>query len=86
MAKQIYSGWKREKEEHKLPNVYVFFYTEYNNSVKCLGHDLEPGYYFWRGDHFAHYLHPCDCFPGCMPDSEPWGPYGTEQEAIKAAQ
>lgn len=21
------------------------------------------------------------CFPGCLPDSEPWGPYGDEKEA-----
>ena len=26
------------------------------------------------------------CFPGCLPDSEPNGPYATEQEAIDAAQ
>ena len=74
MTKQIYSDPKREKEEHALPNVEVFFYTDYNHDVRCLGYDLEPGYYYW------------DCFPGCMPDSEPWGPYETEQKAIEAAQ
>ena len=26
------------------------------------------------------------CFPGCLPDSEPNGPYATEDEAIAAAQ
>jgi len=26
------------------------------------------------------------CFPGCLPDSEPIGPYATRQEAIAAAQ
>ena len=25
------------------------------------------------------------CFPGCLPDSEPFGPYATEEEAVKAA-
>jgi endogenous inhibitor of DNA gyrase (YacG/DUF329 family) len=26
------------------------------------------------------------CFPGCLPDSEPMGPYATEAEAVAAAQ
>jgi hypothetical protein len=26
------------------------------------------------------------CFPGCMPDSEPMGPYPTRDEALKAAR
>ena len=26
------------------------------------------------------------CFPGCLPDGEPTGPYATEAEAIEAAQ
>ncbi len=26
------------------------------------------------------------CFPGCLPDSEPNGPYATEAEALAAAQ
>lgn len=26
------------------------------------------------------------CFPGCLPDSEPAGPYDTEQAAIDASQ
>lgn len=35
---------------------------------------LIPGWY-WQA-----------CFPGCLPDSEPWGPFGTEQQAIDDAQ
>ncbi len=26
------------------------------------------------------------CFPGCLPDSEPFGPYATRQEAIEASK
>ena len=26
------------------------------------------------------------CFPGCLPDSDPMGPFETEQEAIDDAQ
>jgi hypothetical protein len=33
-----------------------------------------PGWYWWA------------CFPGCMPDGEPSGPFATEAEAIADAQ
>lgn len=33
-----------------------------------------PGWYWWA------------CFPGCLPDSDPFGPFATEQEAIDNAQ
>jgi hypothetical protein len=37
-------------------------------------HDLsDPGFYWWA------------CFPGCLPDGEPSGPYQTEEEAIEDA-
>ena len=26
------------------------------------------------------------CFPGCLPESEPHGPYASEQDAIEAMQ
>ena len=32
------------------------------------------GWYWWP------------CFPGCLPDGEPVGPFETEQEAIEDAQ
>ncbi len=33
-----------------------------------------PGFYWWP------------CFPGCMPESDPHGPFPTEQDAIEDAQ
>ena len=38
------------------------------------GCPMEPGWYWWA------------CFPGCLPDSEPNGPFKTEAEAISDAQ
>jgi hypothetical protein len=32
------------------------------------------GWYWWS------------CFPGCLPDSSPNGPFATEEEAINSAQ
>jgi hypothetical protein len=34
----------------------------------------EPGWYYWS------------CFPGCLPDSEPMGPFASEQDALDDAQ
>ena len=48
----------------------VFHSSEY-------GHDQEgysTGWYWWA------------CFPGCHPDSEPFGPYASEEEARSAAK
>lgn len=36
--------------------------------------DLEPGWYFWF------------CLPGCLPDSEPYGPFPGKEEAIQEAR
>lgn len=35
---------------------------------------ITGGWYYWY------------CFPGCLPDSEPMGPYATAKEAKEAAQ
>lgn len=37
------------------------------------GHVLPAGWYWWA------------CFPGCMPDGDPSGPFETEEEAIEDA-
>ena len=87
---QVYSDPTRESDPHALPDVEVFYVSQ----AVCLDdrhdepcpqpcsecdHDCEPermeiGYYWWS------------CFPGCSPDSEPFGPYDTEAEAVDAAQ
>lgn len=35
---------------------------------------ITGGYFYWY------------CFPGCLPDSDPIGPYATRKEALAAAQ
>tara|TARA_R110002020_G_scaffold417080_2_gene626258 strand:+ start:1415 stop:1663 length:249 start_codon:yes stop_codon:yes gene_type:complete len=82
MIRQVYS-------DPEMPSVEVFYYTDDSaffyhyhgeNPGEYKEAALKPGYYFWY------------CFPGCLPDSEPWectgipwGPYETEQEAIADA-
>lgn len=40
----------------------------------CSAFLLTPGYYYWY------------CFPGCLPDSDPVGPFGSYEEALEDAQ
>jgi hypothetical protein len=42
--------------------------------VPADAHALEPGWYWWA------------CFPGCLPDGDPVGPFGNEEAAIGDAQ
>lgn len=70
---QAYSNPARENDAYSLPDVEVF----YNDGVELTNEDGNPlpsGWYWWS------------CFPGCMPDSEPNGPYDTEAEALEDAQ
>ncbi len=71
---QFYSDPSRETDTYALPDCEVFYVKA---GELTWGHFQEPceaGWYFWF------------CFPGCMPDSDPSGPYKTEAEAIKAAR
>ena len=78
---RIYSDTSRESETWSLPDVEVFRVSPMEAAYNAANDDhaddytiTEPGYYFWF------------CFPGCMPDSSPFGPYATEAEAIEAAK
>ncbi len=99
---QTYSDPSREHEPHALPDVEVFrgyehecrdcgtsvplfpdYYGNlYPDQAECpeCGHkgvhcnDTKVKWYWWS------------CFPGCLPDGEPNGPFATEAEAIADAQ
>ena len=79
---QAYSDPKRESDPHALPDVEVFEVEPGGWSPsECVGdydtddqRELEPGYYYRF------------CFPGCLPDSDPIGPFDTEEEALADAQ
>ena len=78
---QIYSDPARENDPYALPDVEVFE-VDYNlNGEKLSEYDQHKrpgseviGWYWWS------------CFPGCLPDGEPNGPFTTEAEAIADAQ
>lgn len=71
---QHYSDPARESDPHALPNVEVFYYDDGATDTYALDHGHEPGWYWWP------------CFPGCLPDGEPSGPFATEAEALADAQ
>lgn len=67
---QHYSDPSRENDPYALPDVEVF--KVYKDDLDFP--ELEKGWYWWA------------CFSGCLPDSEPNGPFETEAEAIADAQ
>ena len=83
---RVYSDPARENQPYALPNVEVFYVNEFAAaySVSQNGNgsndDLDyivadrAGWYWWS------------CFPGCLPDGEPSGPFDTEQEAVNDTQ
>ena len=78
---QVYSDPARESDPYALPDVEVFAVSqlEANYNLANLDHAdeytlTEAGWYWWS------------CFPGCLPDGEPVGPFETEAEALTDAQ
>jgi len=70
---QIYTDKSRETEETALPNAEVFYAQEGELEAED-GEKLAAGWYWWA------------CFPGCVPDGTPNGPFDTEEEATADAQ
>lgn len=75
---QAYSNPKRASDPYSLPDVEVFYHDGSRSRTRVLAHNADeqhdPGWYYWY------------CFPGCLPDSEPMGPFATEAEALADAQ
>lgn len=80
-----YSDPEREEETYALPDIEVFYVDDLgrvDGEPFVLPHGpgdeaeglAEEGYYYWY------------CFPGCMPDSEPIGPFLSVEDAIKDAR
>jgi hypothetical protein len=71
---QHYSDSRRESEPTALPDIEVFWigHSELKDYADC--GVVYAGYYWWS------------CFPGCLPDGDPMGPFGTEAEALADAR
>lgn len=83
---QFYLDPERKAIPYALPNAETFYIDHQghcDNKPFELPHDLpgdtgyslaSEGWYWWL------------CFPGCLPDSDPFGPFPTEAKAIANAQ
>jgi hypothetical protein len=72
---QAYSDPSRADDPYALPDVEVFYADE--GELGTVNDDTEQsaaGWYWWP------------CFPGCLPDGDPCGPFETEAEALEDAQ
>lgn len=71
-----YSDSSRAEFPTSLPNIEVFYATEGDLWELAEG-DLSksPEGYYWQA-----------CFPGCLPDGEPNGPFASYAEALADAQ
>ena len=74
----IYSDPERETDPHSMPDVEVFHIADADISNWAdqmnISEEDAIGWYYWY------------CFLGCLPDSDPVGPYDTEAEAIEAVR
>ena len=61
-----------ENDHYKLPTIRIFKAEE--NEYESEDGFLEPGFY-WQ-----------TCLPGCLPDSDPFGPFNSEKEALADAR
>jgi hypothetical protein len=91
---RFYTDKTREQEPWALPNAEVFELTQQDfirasegscqairmkEEMETAGGNFEAaanlaGWYWWP------------CFPGCMPEAEPFGPFETEAEAVADAR
>ena len=68
---QAYSNPARETDPHALPDLEIFHLTAKDAAEMDFE---EGGWFYWY------------CFPGCIPDSEPIGPFTTSAEALDNAR
>ena len=68
---QAYSDPSRESDQYALPDVEIFQGDDHDDGDSAL--EL-TSWYWWP------------CFPGCLPDSEPVGPFDTKEEALADVQ
>lgn len=83
---QAYSDPRRESDPHALPDLEVFMimnkpegprsnaYHAGDFPLDDEGNPPADGWYYWH------------CFPGCMPDSEPYGPFDSAELALADAK
>lgn len=82
---QAYSDPKRENESTALPDIEVFHISP-ADAPEFARNLMQEDY--WPGDDYEDYVgwYWWSCFPGCLPDGDPFGPFVTSDEALSDAQ
>lgn len=73
--KQFYSDPAMASDPYLLPNCRVFYRTKEENK--------EYGFLDGSNDPMPSGFYYDFCFPGCLPEGEPFGPFLTEKDAIE---
>lgn len=82
---QAYSNPKRAEDPYALPDVEVWYIGKRTLRQCPLCYDeQDQEMHEHTESHLGWYWQ--SCFPGCLPDSEPNGPFATEAEALADAQ
>ena len=68
---QAYLYEADEDSPTKLPSLEIFWADDLESEY---GNKLDPGWYYWA------------CFPGGLPDSDPFGPFDSEDGALEDAR
>ena len=71
---QAFSNPDRATVRYALPDIEVFHADGTEAFPGPDGEALPVGFYWWA------------CFPGCLPSSDPMGPFPTADEAVDDAQ
>lgn len=74
----FYTDPAREQDLYALPDAETMFIDEPQSGTyeSAMGDEYHlPAGWYW-----------ISCFPGCLPDAEPMGPFGSEQEAVDDAR
>lgn len=70
----VYSDASKAQDKYSMPNVEVFYCEADSDTTDEEGNPVAAGWYYWY------------CQIGCLPDSSPYGPFDTEELAIKDVQ
>jgi len=77
---QAYSNPKRANDPYALPDIEIFEVFDDGDGGYVNAFITEDGYRSEEGFYWQ------SCFPGCLPDSDPIGPFATQAEALADAQ
>jgi hypothetical protein len=72
---QAYSNAQKTHNPRALPDLEIFFVTECDTEPGDVFHSLDDGSFLGNGWYYWY------CSPGCLPDSDPCGPFETEEKA-----